>query len=203
MESGLTENQKLECQTLIEEYKRLNDEILKRIDFFDKNINYQFILLGIVVSAISAILTKGNDILKPIHYILLTAPLVFYFLSFYNSINNMYTFKIAHYISDNIRTRLSQLLETDQILNYDNYIQQKIFQTAKKKNRLVTFIVLQWTLLIPVSLIIGYLFLINAETKYLMNKEELLLLIPNTILFIASFIINSKQFKIISEHKNR
>lgn len=193
---------KIECDVLLSEYKRLNDEIMKRIDFYDKNINYQFILLGIVVSVISA-MTKKEGSIVPIQYILLTAPLVFYFLSFYNAINNMYTFKIAHYISDHIRPRLSELLGTDHILNYDNYIQRNIFQTARKKNRLVTFIVLQWTLLIPVSLLIGYFFLyINGEPKTVIHKNEQLLLIPNVILFIASAIVNSKQFHIIAEHRN-
>ena len=202
MGDNLTENQKVECNILLEEYKRLNDEISKRIDFYDKNINYQFILLGIVVTAISGILTKENTNLTAICYILLTAPLIFYFLSFYNSINNMYTFKISHYISDHIRPRLSQLLESDQILNYDNYIQKNIFQTARKKNKLVTFIVLQWTLLIPISLIIGYFFLINTSAKALMNGNQQILLIPNIILLIASFTVNLKQFKIISEDRN-
>jgi len=126
----LNDLQKQECQVLLEEYKRLTNEISKRLDYCDKNISYQFVLLGIVVTAITAIVTKKDgtyaENLPLIQYILLVSPIVFYFLGFYYSINNMFILKIGQYITTHIKRRFSKLLNSDDILEFENYFQTKV-----------------------------------------------------------------------------
>jgi len=199
MENSLTDSQKQECNLLLEEYKRINDEILKRVDYCDKNINYQFILLGIVATGITAILnsTQLSNSLVEVKYILLIAPIIFNLLGFYYSINNMYTFKISQYITNHIKPRLTEILNTEAILGFDHYIQVEVFKKAKESNKAVTLIVLQWTLSIPIILLGAYAFLEFSGPDKSKFTVQLFLLIVNVILITISIKINFDQYKII------
>lgn len=193
---------KLKCDVILEEYRRLNEEILKRIDFYDKNISYQFVLLGIVASAITAILAKDPakalaHSIVIVQYILLVSPIVFYFLGFYNSINNMYTFKIAHYITTHIQPRMAELLNTDSILGYEQYIQRDVFQHTRKSKRILREIVLQWTLVIPVLLTVAFFAVKYSADNASLDKTESVFLFINLGLMITAFFINAAQFKLM------
>lgn len=199
MEKGLTEFEKKECDFLMEEYKRINEEILKRIDYCDKNINYQFILLGIVASGITAVLnTKNpNNSITQVEYILLISPIIFNLLGFYYSINNMYTFKISQYITGHIKPRLEKLLNTDFVLGFDQYIQSKVFKKAKKSKKFITLIVLQWTLSIPSILLIAFVILKLAGPSGIKFDLQLFLLMINVVLIAVSIKINFDQYKVL------
>ena len=205
MEKVLTDIEKQQCTVtvLTEEYKRINDEILKRIDYLDKNINYQFVLLGIVATAIGAV-WHNHDLANPLEqtkYILLISPIIFNLLGFYYSINNMYTFKISQYITNYIKPKLDELLGTNFILGYDHYIQSEVFKKARKSSKAVSFIVLQWTISIPLILLGSYLFLKFSGTTENLFGIQLFLLVVNVILLILSVRINFDQYNIIFRNR--
>jgi hypothetical protein len=204
MDQQIFEFQKIQCNVLIEEYKRINDEILKRIDYLDKNVNYQFILIGIVCTAITAVQSKSDPdrALNQTKYILLVAPIIFSLLGFYYSINNMYTFKIAQYIIMHIRPKLNELLGVNFTLGYDSYIQSEVFINARKSSKAVLVIVLQWTISIPIILILSYIVLrFSGQAKLILDLQLFLLLI-NLVLLIFSVKINFDQYKMVFKEKS-
>lgn len=193
------EIKKLQCDALLNEYKRINDEIIKRLDYLDKNLNYQFVLLGIVGTAITAIQSKvqPDQALLQTKYILLISPIIFSLLGFYYSINNMYTFKISQYIIHNIRPKLNELLGVSFLLGYDSYIQSEIFMKAEQDSKAVRFIVLQWTIAIPLILISSYVFLWVSKPMTSIFDTQIFLLIINLILLALSIKINFDQAKMV------
>jgi len=198
------EQQKQECQVLLEEYKRLTNEISKRLDYCDKNINYQFILLGIVATAITTIIAKKEGIENYeliIKYILLFSPVVFYILGFYYSINNMFILKIGQYITDVISDRMRKLLDTQSLLSFEEYFQKKVLKD-KNRNTLVATVVLHWTLSIPLILLGSYaVFSVTEGLK--LSSSEIVLLLLNVILIALSIKANIEQEKIIDSQPKR
>jgi hypothetical protein len=187
--------EKREFDVLIEEYKRINNEISKRIDFLDKNISYQFILLGIIVTAISTIAKEGinENNLPIIQGILLITPILFYLLSFYYAINNMFILELGKYITKKISPRIKELTQKPGLL-FDDYFQKNVLI---KSNKFITTIVLQWPLVIPILLLAASVIL-DVHFSGLIQKNnikvEILLIIVNLIFLTVTFFVNKKQF---------
>jgi hypothetical protein len=208
--ASLDDTQTKECEVLLEEYKRLSNEISKRLDYCDRNISYQFLLLGIIGTGITTILNMNEGSLEkaliPIQYILLIFPILFNLLGFYYSLNNIYIFKIAKYITNYIRPRMAVLLQTEinNILGYGSYIENEIFGGKKKVTKLMTIIGMYWTISIPALLLISYFFLKFKEYREngILDKQ-LSLLILNILVMLVSIIVNSRQYPKIYRQRNQ
>ncbi len=184
MPNVLNDTEKQVCLVLLEEYKRLNNEILKRLDFMDKNIYYQLIVLGATITGIINLWNSSNQLVQ---YILLISTFIFYALSAYYSINNLFILRIGIYINKKIRPKLTSMLNDYVLLEFDEFLHNKSIKQVKKKklSKLIEIILLHWTLFIPSLLLFLYTYINFTEEfqNLQINLSELILFILNIIFY--------------------
>ncbi|MEA1995661.1 MAG: hypothetical protein U9N18_05895 [Campylobacterota bacterium] len=125
-----------ECELNIhlEEYKTLSSQILKRVDFQQRLLNYQLIVTGIIATVGIKLLTLDYTI--PINatlaqYFLLLSPMLFYFFSWSFSNHDTMIVSIARYINVDLRPRIKELVGGKDILRFENFLQNERMHRAK------------------------------------------------------------------------
>lgn len=110
-----------------EEYKLLYEQIVRRVDMQQKLFNYQLIAAGIVATiAIRFIQIDITGIRGYIsaRYFLLLSPLVFIFFSWAYSNHDIMILALARYINKEVRMRIKSLLDGEDMLCCEDFLQK-------------------------------------------------------------------------------
>jgi hypothetical protein len=173
----------------LEEYKILSDQILKRVEFQQKLLNYQLVAAGIVASI--GVRFLGLDASKitnsiSVRYFLLLSPLVFLFFSWSFSNHDIMIVSLARYINKKLRIKIQRLLEGEEVLMFEDFLQQE------RRIKVEKFGILPvlggeylLPLVVPGILLTIYIvfFFVHDFSKILETKNHILSYMPQFVLF--------------------
>jgi len=188
----------------LEEYKILSDQILKRVEFQQKLLNYQLVAAGIVATIGVRFLGLDANLITDsmsVRYFLLLSPMVFLFFSWSFSNHDIMIVSLARYINKELRIKIQCLLQGEEVLMFEDFLQQERRIRAKKFGILP---VLGEEYLLPLVapgiLLTIYIvfFFFHDFLKILEVKKHILLYIPQFVLFIVDifFLIRTIHLKI-------
>ncbi|MCJ7496855.1 MAG: hypothetical protein MUO78_01790 [candidate division Zixibacteria bacterium] len=194
-------NQLSELSIHLEEYKNLSGQISKRVDYQQSLLNYQILLIGIIVTAGVSFLRSGYTLDSSISvlYFLLLAPLPFYFLSWSFSTHDINIVRLARYLNRELRPRIKKLIGNTDILLFEEFI------CEERKRRLKKFGILpklgegRWWLLLfpPIILILLYVLIFIMNLSLIMNQKGIDIYLLQFLLVInIVFIIITIKFSI-------
>ncbi|RCV62996.1 hypothetical protein C5S53_15895 [Methanophagales archaeon] len=191
-------NQLSELDVNLEEYRNLSDQISKRVDFQQKLLNYQILLVGIIITAGVSLLsldyTSSNTI--SVRYFLLLSPLPFYFLSWSFSNHDIMIVALARYINIDLRPRIKRLIGGKDVLRVEDFLLKERKQRSEEFGILPTlgeeYLL---PLVFPAILITLYIFtfLYNIDKKEIdIDWPQFILLIIDVVLHILTIKLKKK-----------
>lgn len=180
-------NQLSELDVNLEEYRNLSDQISKRVDFQQRLLNYQILLVGIIITAGVSLLsldyTSSNTI--SVHYFLLLSPLPFYFLSWSFSNHDIMIVALARYINIDLRPRIKRLIGDKDVLRLEDFLQEERKQRSEEFGILPTlgeeYLL---PLVFPAILITLYIFTFSYD----IDKKEIVIYLPQFVLLIIDVV---------------
>lgn len=180
-------NQLSELDVNLEEYRNLSDQISKRVDFQQRLLNYQILLVGIIITAGVSLLsldyTSSNTI--SVHYFFLLSPLPFYFLSWSFSNHDIMIVALARYINIDLRPRIKRLIGDKDVLRLEDFLQEERKQRSEEFGILPTlgeeYLL---PLVFPAILITLYIF----TFPYDIDKKEIIIYLPQFVLLILDVV---------------
>ncbi|MCB2187354.1 MAG: hypothetical protein KQJ78_13105 [Deltaproteobacteria bacterium] len=126
---------KLQLQTLLEEYRVLSDEIIKRVEFQQRVLNYELIAAGAILSVLVQIaLAKGLSIkaYEAIKFFLVISPYVFLFFSWTISRHDVMIISIASYKEHFLKPLIRSITKCPSLFSYEEFM-QNIRRDRKEK----------------------------------------------------------------------
>ena len=131
-------NQLSELGIHLEEYKNLSGQISKRVDYQQSLLNYQILLIGIIVTAGVSFLRSGYTLNSSISvlYFLSLAPLPFYFLSWSFSTHDINIVRLARYLNRELRPRIKKLIGNRDVLLFEDFLSSERKLMRKNFGRL-------------------------------------------------------------------
>ena len=188
----------------LEEYKTLSDQILKRVEFQQKLLNYQLVAAGIVATiGIRFIGLDANVITNSMsaRYFLLLSPMIFLFFSWSFSNHDIMIVSLARYINKELRIKIQALLQGEEVLMFEDFLQQERRIRAENFGLLpVLGEEYLLPLVAPLILLIIYIafFFYQDLSKILETRGHVLLYMPQFVLFVVDvvFLIRTIQLKI-------
>lgn len=131
-------NQLSELHIHLEEYKNLSGQISKRVDYQENLLNYQILLMGIIVTAGVSFLSFGCTLNSGVSvlYFLLLAPIPFYVLSWSFSTHDINIVRLAKYINTELRPKIKKLIGSADILRFEDFLSEERKQMKKRFGRL-------------------------------------------------------------------
>lgn len=180
-------NQLSELDVNLEEYRNLSDQISKRVDFQQRLLNYQILLVGIIITAGVSLLKldymSSNTI--SVHYFLLLSPLPFYFLSWSFSNHDIMIVALARYINIDLRPRIKRLIGDKDVLRLEDFLQEERKQRSEEFGILPTlgeeYLL---PLVFPAILITLYFF----TFLYDIDNKEIVIYLPQFVLWIIDIV---------------
>ena len=180
-------NQLSELDVNLEEYRNLSDQISKRVDFQQRLLNYQILLVGIIITAGVSLLsldyTSSNTI--SVRYFLLLSPLPFYFLSWSFSNHDIMIVALARYINIDLRPRIKRLIGGKDVLRLEDFLQKERKQRSGEFGILPTlgeeYLL---PLVFPAILITLYFF----TFLYDIDNKEIVIYLPQFVLWIIDIV---------------
>jgi hypothetical protein len=185
-------NQLSELDVNLEEYRNLSDQILKRVDFQQKLLNYQILLVGIIITAGVSLLsldyTSSNTI--SVRYFLLLSPLPFYFLSWSFSNHDIMIVALARYVNIDLRPRIKRLIGGKDVLRIEDFLQKERKQRSEEFGILPTlgeeYLL---PLVFPAILITLYFFTFPYNDLLgIIDKKEIVIHLPQFVLLIIDVV---------------
>lgn len=109
--------------------------------------------------------------------------------------------EIGNYISNFIKPRLNNLLGSDRMVSFEDYFQKKVLYPSVKSNWLIAYVVLQWTLLIPLFLLVAYFVVMGVYNHWndIVQSPQGVILTADIIVMVLVFRVNLKQHRIIKK----
>jgi hypothetical protein len=198
-------NQLSELSIHLEEYKNLSGQISKRVDYQQSLLNYQILLIGIIVTAGVSFLRSGYTLDSSISvlYFLLLAPLPFYFLSWSFSTHDINIVRLARYLNRELRPRIKKLIGNRDVFLFEDFLSLERKQMRKKfgilpelgEGRLLSL------LFPPIILILLFLISLVMDLSIIMNQKRidiyrlLFLLLINIVFIIITIKFSRKAGK--------
>lgn len=188
----------------LEEYKTLSTQILKRVEFQQKLLNYQLVAAGIVATiGVRFIGLDAGVIINSVsaRYFLLLSPLVFLFFSWSFSNHDIMIVSLARYINKELRKKIQCLLQGEEVFSFEEFLQQER-QIRGEKFGILPVLGEEYLLplVVPGILLTIYIafFFFQDLSKMLETKDQILLYISQVVLFIIDmfFFIRTIQLKI-------
>jgi hypothetical protein len=186
-------NQLSELSIHLEEYKNLSGQISKRVDYQQSLLNYQILLIGIIVTAGVSFLRLGYtlDSSISVFYFLLLAPLPFYFLSWSFSTHDINIVRLARYLNRVLRPRIKNLIGNRDILLFEDFLSEERKRMRKKfgilpklgEGRLLPL------LFPPIILILLYVLIFIMNLSLIMNQKGIDIYLLQFLLVINIFFI--------------
>jgi len=202
VEGEKEKNQLSELGIHLEEYKNLSGQISKRVDYQQSLLNYQILLIGIIVTAGVSFLNLGYALDSSISvlYFLLLAPLPFYSLSWSFSTHDINIVRLARYLNRELRPRIKKLIGNTDILLFEKFLYEERKRRLKKfgillilgEGRLLPLVFsIILTLLYVLFFLVKDLSLITNQKR--IDSYLLLFLLVINIVFIIMTIIFSRK----------
>ena len=195
-------NQLSELHIHLEEYKNLSGQISKRVDYQQSLLNYQILLIGIIVTVAVNFLRLGYPLDSSIWvpYFLLLASLPFYFLSWSFSTHDINIVRLASYLNRKLRPRIKKLIGNRDILLFEDFLSEERKRMSKKFGILL---ILGEGRLLPlvfsiILTILYVLFFLVKDLSLIMNQTRidsclrLFLLVINAVFIIMTKIFSRK-----------
>jgi hypothetical protein len=202
LEGQKEENQLSELGIHLEEYKNLSGQISKRVDYQQSLLNYQILLIGIIVTAGVSFLRLGYPLDSSISvlYFLLLAPLPFYSLSWSFSTHDLNIVRLARYLNRELRPKIKKLIGNRDILLFEEFLGEERKRMRKKfgilpelgEGRLLP------PLFPPIILIIVFLIYLVVDLSLIMNQKGIhsyllpFLFVINIVLIIITMKFSRK-----------
>jgi hypothetical protein len=116
-----------EFDLIVDEYKLTCNQITKRVSFQQSILNYQIVLIGIILAAGAEILKDGHfpEHVQLLRFFLLLSPLPFYFLSWSFSNHDIMIVALARYVNLHLRTRLKKLIGDRDVLQFEDFLNKE------------------------------------------------------------------------------
>ena len=184
-------NQLSELDVNLEEYRNLSDQILKRVDFQQRLLNYQILLVGIIITAGVSLLsldyTSSNTI--SVRYFLLLSPLPFYFLSWSFSNHDIMIVALARYINTDLRPRIKRLIGGKDVLRFEDFLQEERKQRSEEFG-ILPIIGEEYLLplVFPAILIMLYIFTFPYNDLLGIIKKEIVIYLPQLVLWVVDVV---------------
>jgi hypothetical protein len=184
-------NQLSELDVNLEEYRNLSDQILKRVDFQQRLLNYQILLVGIIITAGVSLLslddTPSNAI--SVRYFLLLSPLPFYFLSWSFSNHDIMIVALARYINTDLRPRIKRLIGGKDVLRFEDFLQEERKQRSEEFG-ILPIIGEEYLLplVFPAILIMLYIFTFPYNDLLGIIKKEIVIYLPQLVLWVVDVV---------------
>ena len=184
-------NQRSELDVHLEEYRNLSDEILNRVDFQQRLLNYQILLVGIIITAGVSFLrldyTSSTTI--SVRYFLLLSPLPFYFLSWSFSNHDIMIVALARYINIDLRPRIKGLIGGKDVLRLEDFLREERKQRSKEFGILPTlgeeYLL---PLVFPAILIMLYIFTFPYNDLLEITKKESIIYLSQLVLLVIDVV---------------
>ncbi|MCJ7458616.1 MAG: hypothetical protein MUP17_06470 [candidate division Zixibacteria bacterium] len=177
VEGEKEKNQLSELGIHLEEYKNLSGQISKRVDYQQSLLNYQILLIGIIVTAGVSFLNLGYALDSSISvlYFLLLAPLPFYSLSWSFSTHDINIVRLARYLNRELRPRIKKLIGNRDILLFEDFLSEERKRMRKTFGILPKFGEGRLLLLLfpPVILILLFLISLVMDLSLIMNQKRI------------------------------
>lgn len=150
----------LELSVHIEEYKELRREILQRVEFQQRFLNYTLLSIGLALGLISSGSAKCNEIAPwVVPWVVPLALLLFAFMfvcfSFWWSNQDMYLIWAVMYINTELRPKIENTIGGRQVLGWEDFLAQERAKLGKRY-LLIPSLGLEFPLIVAALLIIGY-----------------------------------------------
>jgi len=170
-------NQLSELGILLEEYKNISGQISKRVDYQQSLLNYQILLIGIIITAGVSFLNLGytSDSSILVRYFLLLAPLPFYSLSWSFSTHDINIVRLARYLNRQVRPRIKKLIGNRDILLFEDFLSEERKRMSEKFGILPKFGEGRLLLLLfpPIILILLFLLSLLVDLSLIMNQKRI------------------------------
>jgi hypothetical protein len=179
----------MKLKVYLEEYKTLSDEISRRVGFQQQLLHYYLILVGMIVAFIRfVIVDSSNSISSALissvmsldytRLFLLLTPIIFISISLIFSRHDVMIVSIAKYINKDLRPRIKDLTNDENILRWQYFI------TSERKKTSNLFIMILPSL--GEDFLLPFLFPIIFLALYY-NYNGLAFNIYYTLLFLFDF----------------
>ena len=188
-------NLKFEFETLLQEYRLVNDHVMHRLEAEEKSFELTGIAITAVVAASSLIITQK------IYSLLLVLAVPFYVLiweQFRRAINAHHLMK---YIIETIAPRLNTIIQHTSIkyqelgkpikfVSWESYVSSMLNRRTYvgfiNSVPIIGKIILQIS--VSVALLLSYVFLQSSDAQYIVTAFDTYLLIINGLVFLISLI---------------
>lgn len=197
----------------MEEYKILSNQILQRVEFQQKLLNYQLLAAGLIATigiglfieteSSVTMSSKSNIVTSTMsaRYFLLLSPMLFFFLSWSFSNHDIMIVSLARYINKDLRPRIRDITGDKDVLHFEDFLQNERRFRAEHFGRLP---VLGEEYLLPLVfpiILLGlylYFFLFDDLLNVLRHKEKILIYVAQFALFTvdAAFLLLTIRLKI-------
>jgi hypothetical protein len=181
-------NQLNELSIHLEEYKNLSSQVSRRVDFQQSLLNYQILLIGIIVTAGVSFLSLGYTLNSGVSvlYFLLLAPLPFYLLSWSFSTHDINIVRLARYLNRELRPRIKNLIGNRDVLLFEDFLCE---ERKRARRRFGIFPELSEGRLLPLlfPFIILFLLIISLvmDLSQIMHQKRI-----DTCLLLCLLVIN-------------
>ncbi len=176
----------------LEEYRSSSNEILRRVEYQQKLLNYQLLAAGVVVGAAIRFaeldsFSGANSI--AVRYFLLLSPLVFLCFSWSFSNHDIMIQSVARYIYTVLKPKIEALVPGEKVLEWEEFLVRE--RRLKQKSFLLLLPGGEEYLLpliLPLILLIIYIYFLlpgNSDTSEILNSNNRMFNVLWTLQYIV------------------
>ncbi|MCF8042783.1 MAG: hypothetical protein K9L20_11820 [Desulfarculaceae bacterium] len=155
-------------EVLLEEYRTLSAEILKRVEFQQRLMNYELITAGAILSILIQIALSSElsgKVLSAVKYFMVLAPYIFLFFSWSFSRHDLMIIELAKYKELVIKPAIRRLVGSAEVLAYEEYL--SIFRQERHKKYGVLVKIEQGSVL---PLLVGIVLIVVYFIAFISNE---------------------------------
>ncbi len=178
----------------MEEYKELRREILQRVEFQQRFLNYALLTVGLVFGLMSSTNADWNDVAP---WVLLLFASIFVLLSFWWSNEELQIIWLATYINRELVHKIRLAIGDVQVLRWEDFLAQ---QRRKKASRyfFVAPLGLEFPLVVAAVLLFVVFSLIYPDCAGVSKLLWFLFWVVVVLWFIAIFVRISTNLRYLS-----